>query len=312
MSGFVALHRDAFSHALLKDPARFRAWFWLVAHAAWKPTPYDVSGKIVTLQRGEICASVRQLADTWGWSKSSVDRFLGRLKSESMIGTDSGTGKLIITICNYDKYQSSEGRAGTEGGSQNDAKKIDPNATRTQPDQKPGQQRDTSNPHNSYDFDEFDFPSRDSSGTAAGQQRDIKEQVNKLIIEDTNVSSDSARDARLLVDAWNAMAEPLSLSTCRAITPKRMPAFKARLKDTGMDALMAAIEKIPRSRFLRGDSGSWGGATIDFLLQPDSVTKIFEGKYDDRAKANYGNGNRDNRDGFTRILHEQAGIDGFG
>jgi hypothetical protein len=41
MTGFVALHRAAFAHPILQDAARFRAWFWLIAHAAWKPAKHN-------------------------------------------------------------------------------------------------------------------------------------------------------------------------------------------------------------------------------------------------------------------------------
>lgn len=103
--------------------------------------------------------------------------------------------------------------------------------------------------------------------------------------EETDVSSDVRESAETVVAAWNTMAEPLDLAKCNAITAKRMPSFTARAKDTGIPAILQAIERIPGSPFLRGEKGDWGGATIDFLLRPDSVTKILEGKYDDRAKS---------------------------
>ncbi|MBB4859649.1 hypothetical protein HNO88_002978 [Novosphingobium chloroacetimidivorans] len=150
MSGFIALHREATEHPLFAGSAeRFGAWFWLVAKAVWKPTRFNVAGKTITLQRGQYCASVRELGEAWGWSKSSVDRFLTRLRTETMIVTDAGTGRLVITICNYEKYQTSEREAGTVTGT--------------------------------------------PAGTAAGQQRDIKEQGNKgTIEEETYVSPSSA------------------------------------------------------------------------------------------------------------------------
>lgn len=119
MSGHVALHRSAFDHPLLRDAERFKAWFWLVAHAAWKPKRHDVHGKILKVQRGQISVSVRQLGEAWGWSKSSVERFLTRLKTETMIETETGTGRLLITICNYEKYQEVGGKTGTPRGTRN-------------------------------------------------------------------------------------------------------------------------------------------------------------------------------------------------
>jgi len=52
-----------FDHPLFaEDMARAGAWIWLIANACWKPTRYNVRGKIITLERGQICVSVRALA----------------------------------------------------------------------------------------------------------------------------------------------------------------------------------------------------------------------------------------------------------
>lgn len=143
MSGFFTVHRATFEHPLFKDDmSRLGAWVWLIGNACWKPTKFDISGKIVTLERGQLCVSVRQLAEQWGMSKSAVDRFLTRLETGTMIERDAGHGKLIITVCNYSKYQ--------DGGDT---------------------LRDTTGT---------------PAGTAAGQQRDLKEQGNKETTETKN------------------------------------------------------------------------------------------------------------------------------
>lgn len=106
MSGFIAMQREALEHPLFRgNPERFYAWFWLVARAAWKPTPFDVGGKVITLERGQLCVSRSQMADALKWSPSAVERFLSRLETEQMIGRATGQGRTIITICNYAKYQ---------------------------------------------------------------------------------------------------------------------------------------------------------------------------------------------------------------
>jgi hypothetical protein len=130
MSGFILMHREALEHPLFaKDAQRLGAWLWMVARACWKPTKFNVQGKTVEIGRGQFCCTVRELGDAWGMSKSAVDRFLTRLRTETMIETDSGTGRLIITICNYAKYQDVGNEAGTDAGT--------PTGTAA------GQQRDT-------------------------------------------------------------------------------------------------------------------------------------------------------------------------
>lgn len=81
------------------------AWLWLLSEAEWKPVSRNVGGKIIPLKRGQLAHSVRFMAEAWGWPKSNVARFLDRLKTETMIGTDTGTGVLIVTLCKYDEYQ---------------------------------------------------------------------------------------------------------------------------------------------------------------------------------------------------------------
>lgn len=130
MTGFVAIHRDMLSHPLLQDPVRLRAWLWLIANAAWKPTRIKIKGEIVTLERGQLSYSVRFLAENWGMSKSAVGRFMTALRAEGMIETCSksgtpnettaGQGQAVITVCNYAKYQdvgeSERDNSGTAGG----------------------------------------------------------------------------------------------------------------------------------------------------------------------------------------------------
>lgn len=81
------------------------SWEWLISSAFWKSGRMRAGNYIVDLARGQLCASVRYMADHWQWTPSKVERFLKRLKTEAMIETRSETGINIITICNYDKYQ---------------------------------------------------------------------------------------------------------------------------------------------------------------------------------------------------------------
>ncbi len=109
-----SLSRDVFKHPLFKNkPERFYAWAWLVGHAAWKPMRVEVSGRIITLDRGQLTYSIRYMAEAWGWKKDSVSRFMTRLKTETMVETVTETGQLVITICNYNEYQMSPEKSAT-------------------------------------------------------------------------------------------------------------------------------------------------------------------------------------------------------
>ena len=103
------------------------------------------------------------------------------------------------------------------------------------------------------------------------------------ISSDEESQSQSERDdCGLVAERWNAVAGKLDLPRCSKMAGKRRKACQARLRSDGFDQIVQAIEHVPKSAFLRGDAGNWSGANIDFLLKPDSVTQILEGKYDDR------------------------------
>lgn len=102
---------------------------------------------------------------------------------------------------------------------------------------------------------------------------------------------------------WKLIAVPAGCPSIQKVTTKRKQACKARLREDGLDAIKRAIDKIPGSDFLTGRRTEWR-ADIEFLLRPDSVTKILEGKYD-----NVGNHSRGPPGGrqrtMTEIINEQ-------
>jgi hypothetical protein len=132
-SGYIALYRSLFDHALFRDErpfTRLQAWVWLICDAAWKVEQRRIGLATVTLERGQSAATQRSLAETWGWSVGAVQRFLATLKRHGMIRTlvlgpsfgpavtstvpDTPTESplrqqvTVITICSYSKFQTSE------------------------------------------------------------------------------------------------------------------------------------------------------------------------------------------------------------
>ena len=92
------------------DPEPFtqrEAWLWLIKEAAWKKRKRRISGNIIELERSQLTASIRFMAEAWQWSKSKVARFLDRIAACGMIMKQTGGGcqQLVITICNYARFQ---------------------------------------------------------------------------------------------------------------------------------------------------------------------------------------------------------------
>lgn len=82
------------------------AWQWLISQAAFKAHRRRIGNFQLELKRGEVAASIRFLAERFKWHRSKCERFLHKLKTETMVRTRTETGVTVISICNYDKYQS--------------------------------------------------------------------------------------------------------------------------------------------------------------------------------------------------------------
>ena len=114
MSGWFAIKRGAHDHAIFKkNPERFFVWTWMIATAAWKPTRMDAGGKIVDVNRGQLLTSYRQMSDATGVGIQIIRTLITRLQRENAIDTETNTGRMLITIRNYDKYQSGDGSPNT-------------------------------------------------------------------------------------------------------------------------------------------------------------------------------------------------------
>ena len=130
MSGYYRMARGWMDHPALgggREPfCRRAAWAWMIEAASWGGAKVNVRGQMIGLQRGQFTHSLRYMARAWGWPEPRVRRFLERLAGQGMIvcgktsesrltdnrskidaGTDapSDSSQLLITLCNYDKYQ---------------------------------------------------------------------------------------------------------------------------------------------------------------------------------------------------------------
>ena len=141
--GVFAVDRGIFTDPDFADEpfTEREAFMWLVSEAAWKDHARRGSSGRVELRRGEVCHSVRFMAEAWKWSKSRVDRFMKRAILRGMLSCENRDNNQVYLVCNYNKFQ------------------------------------------------RVSLPDRDSSGTAAGQQRDRLEDREYTLTSDTNVSS---------------------------------------------------------------------------------------------------------------------------
>lgn len=98
------------------------SWSWMIGEANWKDSVRNISGKPVLIKRGQLTSSLRFMATKFKWSVGRVRRFLEKLRRWGMIETDTGsdTAQTVVTICNYNKYQSKTGTCVEKSGTPTD------------------------------------------------------------------------------------------------------------------------------------------------------------------------------------------------
>jgi hypothetical protein len=106
-AGYIKVDRDIFTDPSFAEEAfcERMAWLWLMSEAEWEPKVRLVNSKRYTLQRGQLVASLRFIAEKWMWSHATVRRYMLRLQEEEKLLWDTDTPIDIITICNYDEIQ---------------------------------------------------------------------------------------------------------------------------------------------------------------------------------------------------------------
>lgn len=113
LTNFIPLNRKLFEHSLWceeREYSRFEAWLYLLKEARFENTKVIDKGRFVLINRGQIYASIRFLAEAFGWSTKKVGSYLQMLEMDSMIKRETvkETGQTMITICNYEKYNTTK------------------------------------------------------------------------------------------------------------------------------------------------------------------------------------------------------------
>jgi len=78
----------------------------MMANHEYRRIPFE--GEYVEIERAQNLTSLKKLAKRWNWPKSTARDFLKNLERGGEIQMKSERRYTMITICNYDKYQSVE------------------------------------------------------------------------------------------------------------------------------------------------------------------------------------------------------------
>ena len=107
--GFVKIARCLFDSELMqRPPLQFKLWIWMISRAGYRDTE--------DLQRGQFRTTIREMREAMGhragfcWKLPTIDKIRWAYRAfvdDEMITIRKASSGMVITILNYDKYQSS-------------------------------------------------------------------------------------------------------------------------------------------------------------------------------------------------------------
>jgi hypothetical protein len=121
MESWIRSYRDRRNHWLvgIDNPWGYVAWDDMIMEAAFKSGVFRrVRGEKVELQRGQLIMKFSDAQRRWNAGAGKVAKFFSDLESDGMItrenvGLGTGVKIYVITICNYERYQSGCDDTGT-------------------------------------------------------------------------------------------------------------------------------------------------------------------------------------------------------
>ena len=260
MEYYIPISRRLFEHQLWCEEriySRFEAWLDLIQSARFEDTKQLIGNRFIEVKRGQILASLRFLAGRWQWSTKKVNSFLDLLIQDKMIikETPKETGQTVITICNYDKYNSQIIREETE-------KKQQGNTKETPRKQQGNKVNKDKKENNIGDSDESLV-----CGTSQPHAKHIDySELVKFFNEETK-------------GVFGTVRTPLSDS--------RKGMINARIKSYGKKTFADMIHRAYQSDFLKGQNKKGWTASFDWLIKPTNFEKVISGNYDNNNSRNY-------------------------
>lgn len=106
--GWVKLHRKLLEWEWYEDAHMVH----LLVHLLLTATHEDRKYKGLTIKRGQLVTTIKELADALGAPETSTRRRMKRLKSGGFLTIKVAHNKTTITICNYDSYQMDKKESG--------------------------------------------------------------------------------------------------------------------------------------------------------------------------------------------------------
>lgn len=213
------------------------------------------------IKRGQLKTSYRDILEDLSWyvgfrkesyKKHHCETAMKLLTREQMITTAKTTRGMIVTICNYDYYQ-------TPGNYETDSERFN-ETTRD---------RQSTDRINKNDKNErMKEGTKEASASTPGKSPAHHDNI----------------DYQELINYFNTETKGVFGKVKYPINEQRKSSIRARIREHGNEAFRDMIARAAKSDFLKGENGRSWKAYFDWMIRPANYQKIIEGNYDNRTQ----------------------------
>lgn len=107
--GWFKFHRQIFDNPICtKDAEYFFVWVYILNEAKFEETRDLFKNEEIILAKGQLLTTVKDISTELNINESKVNRILKKLEIEKQIERRASNKKTLITVLNWEKYQSDE------------------------------------------------------------------------------------------------------------------------------------------------------------------------------------------------------------
>lgn len=110
MEGWIKLYRQISENKLwkIRPFGKGQAWIDILMHTSISDWYLETRGISILVKKGQCAMSKLTMSERWGWSTKKVSNFLKMLENENQIEIQNSNVTTLITIRNWELYQSKE------------------------------------------------------------------------------------------------------------------------------------------------------------------------------------------------------------
>ena len=106
--GWVSIYRQIFDNKDLKDNNHILIFIYMIVHASHKPTIVTYRRKRITLKRGQLTVSSKDLSKRFNLSRQTIRTILKNLEVTNCLTHTLHKQLSVYTIVNYNKFQDND------------------------------------------------------------------------------------------------------------------------------------------------------------------------------------------------------------